>query len=132
MSKRVLICEDDHGIRLLLDKLLNRHGLSCDSASTGAEAIARLREESYDLVLLDLILPMTSGYEVLAFLERHRPELLPRVIVVTALQRAFREALPVAAVVRKPFDIVDLDRLIERILRRSSNRGGEQMQGAFA
>ena len=127
MSKRVLICEDDHGIRLLLDKLLNRRGLSSDCASTGAEAITLLRYGRYDLVLLDLILPLSSGYDVLAFLERHRPDLLQRVIVVTALQRAFQETLPVAAVVRKPFDIVDLDRLVERILRRSSSRGGEQV-----
>ncbi len=134
MSKRALICEDDHPIGLLLDKLLIRHGLSSECVDTGAEALARLRHGQYDLILLDLVLPDISGYDVLDFLERQEPELLNRVIVVTALQRAFQEALPVAAVVRKPFEVAELDRIVQGILRHFSNRGSDPTRagGAFA
>lgn len=62
MGKRVLVCEDDSAIRLLLDKLLTRRGLCVDSVPTGADALARLRREPYDLVLLDLLTPVLSGY----------------------------------------------------------------------
>jgi CheY-like chemotaxis protein len=118
MSKRVLICEDDSAIRLLLDKLLTRHGLEVDSVGTGAEAMARLREGPYELIVLDLLTPVMSGYDVIDRLRRERPHLLDRVVIVTALQRAFVEALPVAAVIRKPFELAEFDLLIERVLCR--------------
>jgi DNA-binding response OmpR family regulator len=121
MSKRVLICEDDSAIRLLLDKLLTRHGLEVDSVGTGAEAMSRVRDETYDLILLDLLTPGMSGYDVIDRLRRERPHLLDRVVIVTALQRAFVEPLPVAAVMRKPFELAEFDLVIERVLCRAAN-----------
>src|SRR5687768_8291316 len=116
---RVLICEDDSAIRGLLDKLLSRHGLVADSVGTGREAIDRIRRRTYDLILLDLLTPHVSGYEVLDQLWRERPELLGRIIVVTACQVAFNGALPVkvAAILRKPFDLADFDAVVENVLR---------------
>src|SRR5687767_7752417 len=116
MNKRVLICEDDSAIRLLLDKLLTRRGLSADCVATGPEALTRLRRERYDLILLDLLIPVMSGYEVIDVLRREQPHLLDRIVIVTASQRAFQQVLPVAAVIRKPFDLADLDRTIDRVL----------------
>ena len=83
MNQRVLICEDDTAIRLLLGKLLNRHGLKADCVGTGDEATARIREQSYELIVLDLLTPVMSGYEVVEWIERERPDHLDRVIVVT-------------------------------------------------
>jgi CheY-like chemotaxis protein len=123
MTKRVLVCEDDRAIRLLLYKLLERRGFSAECVATGAEALARLRRDAYDLILLDLLTPVVSGFDVIRFLERERPYLLARVIVVTALQRAFEETLPVAAFVRKPFDLTELGRIIDRVLARESIGG---------
>lgn len=120
MSKRALVCEDDHAIRLLLHKLLSRHRLAVDAVATGAEALMHLRRAAYDLVLLDLLTPVVSGYDVVDVLRMERPWLLDRVIVVTALHRAFQEPLPVAAILRKPFDLQELDRTVERVLFRSS------------
>lgn len=120
MSKRVLICEDDCAIRLLLDKLLSRHGLAADCVGTGAEAVMRLRREAYDLIVLDLLTPVLSGYQVLDLLQHERPDLLDCVVIVTASQHAFSEVLPVAAVIRKPFDVDDFDRVVTQVLRNSS------------
>lgn len=133
MNRRVLVCEDDRAIRVLLDKLLIRHGLSPQCVESGIEAVARLRREPFDLVVLDLLTPGLSGYEVLEVLGRERPELLERVIVLTASQRAFAENLPVAAILRKPFDLGELDGAIERILSRSrvaeSREEEERLEG---
>ena len=132
MTKRGLVCEDDGAIRFLLDKLLTRHGLSAECVTNGAAAAARLRHETYDLILLDLAMPVMSGYELVDLLQRERPYLLDRVIIISALQRAFAEALPVAAFLRKPFDLADLDRTIERVLARSIrdlNRGQAYAKG---
>lgn len=118
MGKRALICEDDYAIRLLLDKLLIRHGLDAESVATGDEAAARLRWQTYDLVVLDLLIPGMSGYELVDVLEREGPHLLDRVVVVTAQHRDFLRQLPVAAVVRKPFDLAEFDRVVDRVLFR--------------
>lgn len=122
MSKRVLVCEDDGAIRQLLGKVLSRHHLAVDSVASGSEAAARLLIEPYDLIVLDLLTPGLTGYEVVDLIRRERPHLLDRVVVVTALQRPFWELLPVAAIVRKPFDLEEFDRLIDRVLFPSSRR----------
>jgi two-component system phosphate regulon response regulator PhoB len=120
MTKRALVCEDDDSIRLLLDRILTRYGIIVDSVRTGAEAMARLRREPYDLVLLDLLTPVMSGYQVIDVLLRERPDLLRRVVIVTGLQRAFREAIPVAGIIPKPFDLAELSWAIESILSQRS------------
>lgn len=117
--RKVLVCEDDGSIRQLLGKVLIRHGLSVDSVATALDAAMHLRRESYDLIVLDLLTPEMTGYELINMLLAERPHLLERVIVITALQRAFRDPLPVAAVVRKPFDLDEFDGLIERVLLAS-------------
>ena len=118
-SLSVLICEDDDAIRGLLSKLLSRHGLAVESVATGAEAIERIRRRPYDLVLLDLLTPSVSGFEVLDLVARERPYLLRGVIVVTACQAAINASLPVAALLRKPFDIEVFDTIVERVLHTS-------------
>jgi CheY-like chemotaxis protein len=120
MSKRALVCEDDGAIRLLLDRLLTRQGLSTECVATGTEAAAKLRRASYDLILLDLVTPKMSGFDVIAHLERERPHLLERVIVVTAVQPVFAKSLPVAAFLRKPFDLEELDQTIRQLLPAGS------------
>ncbi len=116
MGKRALVCEDDSAIRILLCKLLTRHDLEADCVGSGDEALAHLRAHSYDLIILDLLTPGLSGYEVVETIEREQPYLLDRVIVLTALQRAFKEKLPVAAMVPKPFDLEEFDGIIQQVL----------------
>lgn len=126
MSERVLVCEDDSAIRLLIDKLLTRHGLRVECVGSGAEAMARLRRFSYDVIVLDLLMPDLSGYEVIEALRRERPMLLERVIVVTAFSQAFHVPLPVGAVLRKPFDLREFDDIVEQMLRRTDMHGSDR------
>ena len=126
MGKRALVCEDDSAIRTLLCKLLTRHELLADCVGSGDEALEQLRGHPYDIIILDLLTPGLSGYEVVQAIEREMPHLLDRVIVLTALQRAFNETLPVAAMVRKPFDLEEFDGIVRRVLfgPRSARPGG--------
>ena len=131
MEKRVLISEDDCAIRLLLERLLTRRGFVADSVATGAEAAARALREPYDLIILDLLMPEMSGYEVVERLRCERPNLLNRVIVVTAQQRTFQLPLPVAAIIRKPFDLDELDRVIDRVVLHSSRPPHEEAAAEY-
>ncbi|HUJ14661.1 MAG TPA: response regulator [Thermoanaerobaculia bacterium] len=112
-TARVLIADDDRSIRGLLRVMAERGGLDIVEAVNGAEAIARIRREPFDLILLDIAMPMTNGLEVIDVIRQMRPR--PAVFVLTALARAvFAELDPaiVTCVVRKPFDAATLAPLI--------------------
>jgi DNA-binding response OmpR family regulator len=110
---RVLIVEDDPGIRELLHIALSQRGFFCDCSHNGKEAIGLLsREEPYDVILLDLMLPVVSGIDVISYLKVTRPESLDRVIVVTAASKAtlkgFGDLSRIRKLLWKPFDLVEL------------------------
>jgi CheY-like chemotaxis protein len=112
-SRRILIVDDDRGLRLALSALLGQAGHAVESAGDGPEAIARLGEQAFDVVLLDIGLPSMSGLDVLA----HARGLAtpPLVIMMTAddtpqalLESVRRQAY---SYLRKPFppnSIVDV------------------------
>lgn len=81
-GRRVLIVDDDRGLRHVLSALLTDAGHAVESAGDGPDAVARLERDFFDIVLLDLGLPGMSGLEVLAH-ARALP-IPPLVIVMTA------------------------------------------------
>ena len=114
----VLIVDDDDAIRFLLTRLFSRRGHVVDSAVDGAAAIACLEEKTFDLLLLDLMMPRTDGLGVLAYL-RERTAPSPRIIVMTAAVPALADTVPrdqVAALVAKPFEIDDIMKIADNAL----------------
>lgn len=109
---RALIVDDDEPIRSLLATIVQHHGFSVETASDGDQAIASLeRNGGIDVVLLDLMMPRVDGWTVLRFMQQHRPELVPRTIVATAVParetlRSIRE--PIFKVHQKPFEMQQL------------------------
>ncbi|MFQ9636940.1 MAG: response regulator transcription factor [Eisenbergiella sp.] len=81
MNSKILIIEDDADINHLVKKILEREGYETETAFSGTEGRLLLQLNSYDLVLLDLMLPGLSGEELLAEIRktRHMP-----VIALTA------------------------------------------------
>lgn len=107
----VLIVDDDEAIRNLLRVLVRRAGFVPTLAEDGEVAINLLADGSFDVVLLDLMMPKVSGYGVLSYLaSRH---VVSRcVIVLSAAARGDLDALrgheSVAAVLSKPFEATEL------------------------
>lgn len=66
MAKKILIVEDDKFLRELITKKLKDEGYEAIGASDGEEGVEKVKKESPDLVLLDLILPGIDGFEVLS------------------------------------------------------------------
>jgi DNA-binding response OmpR family regulator len=103
----VLITDDDAGIRGLLATLTLQTGCTVDTAANGVEAIEKLRTRSYDLLLLDLMMPIMSGYDVVE--EMKKMEQRPAVIVVTAVHydeaTTLLDGNVVSSILRKPFDV---------------------------
>ena len=107
---RALVVEDDDSIVLLVRRVLEREGFSVECVRSGAAAIQLLKVVAYDLLIIDLILPLVSGEEVMDFLEATQPNTLRRVIVMTASPRQLScEFLQrVCKILAKPFDIDEL------------------------
>ena len=105
-EKRILIVDDDDAIRGLLCTILSRRGFTVDTARNGNEALARLRTCTYAAMLLDLMMPVKSGYDVLDELKNSEAARRPIVFVLTA-GSPVRDLDPevVAGSIRKPFDV---------------------------
>ena len=105
-KRRMLIVEDEQDISDCLQTFFVSRGFAVNSAFSGEEAIAHLKDHPADIVLLDILLPGLSGIEVL----RRVKELLPRakIVMVTGLDQndlrnqAYRYGA--AAYITKPFD----------------------------
>lgn len=83
--KKILIVEDDLPTIDAVAFKLSQKGISASTALNGEEAIERLKREKYDLVLLDLLLPKKSGFEVLEELKANGQSKNAKVIVISNL-----------------------------------------------
>jgi two-component system, OmpR family, response regulator len=115
-DKRVLVVDDDAAIRQMFTTLLVRQGYAVDCAHDGHDGLSHLRNgESYSAVILDLMMPKTSGFEMLDIVEQEQPETMHRIIVTTGVSSNDLRKLDstrVFALVRKPFDIHELLRTV--------------------
>lgn len=64
MAKRILIVDDDEMVRIALNELLRPEGYEVIIVSSGKEAISKIDENSYDLLMLDIIMPEMDGFEL--------------------------------------------------------------------
>ncbi|HUU80218.1 MAG TPA: response regulator [Acidobacteriota bacterium] len=64
MAKRILVVDDDEMVRIALNELLRPEGFEVHSVSSGTEALKRIDENSYDLLILDIIMPEMDGFEL--------------------------------------------------------------------
>jgi DNA-binding response OmpR family regulator len=120
--KHVLIVEDDDSIAAALEYLLAREGLAHDRVASGGAAEARIRDTRPDLVLLDVILPEVSGYDICRNVRRDPSLDAVRILMMTARGSANERqrgiALGADAVVLKPFDLQVLRDNMHRLLAR--------------
>lgn len=115
---KILVVDDEQPIANLIRMNLTRQGYLCTCAYDGQQAADLLEKNSYDLVLLDIMLPKFDGYDLLAYI---RPMGIP-VIFLTAKSdvndRVKGLKLGAEDYIVKPFEIVELLARIEVVLRR--------------
>lgn len=115
IEPRVLIADDDQAIRQLVTTIMKREHLTVDAAVDGEEAIQKLKEHNYSVILLDLMMPRTDGFGVIDYLAQHPCVHKPIVLVITAYaDQKFKQVDPniVAGVLRKPFEVADLGAIV--------------------
>ena len=64
MAKRILVVDDDELVRIALNELLKPEGYVVNTVSGGSEALEKLDQDGYDLLMLDIIMPEMDGFEL--------------------------------------------------------------------
>lgn len=115
---KILIVEDEEAISNLIRMSLQKAGYSCEQAMDGESVADRIAEHTYDLVLLDIMLPGMNGYELLDYIKTTN---MP-VIFITAMGTLDDKVKGLKAgaddYITKPFEMVELLARVESVLRR--------------
>jgi DNA-binding NtrC family response regulator len=110
VSRRVLVVDDDTAVRRLVQTVLTREGYEVDEAYGGRDALEKIAWDGYDAIVLDLMMPEISGFDILSAISQVRPNSKCVVVISAAAPQAISEADSpiVRARLRKPFEISDL------------------------
>jgi signal transduction histidine kinase/ActR/RegA family two-component response regulator/putative methionine-R-sulfoxide reductase with GAF domain len=117
---KILVVDDEATILELVDRLLTRQGYEVETAGDGAEAVKRVLQDEYDIILLDMLMPQKGGIDTYREIVERRPEVASRVIfatgdLATEDTRAFLEETR-AGYIAKPFDLAELTQAIKEML----------------
>ncbi|MGH2709659.1 MAG: response regulator transcription factor [Actinomycetota bacterium] len=116
---RILVVDDDPVILRLIEVNLDLEGFDVDTADRGEDAIAKARASAPDLIILDLMMPEMSGWEIAEELQKDdKTTGIPLVFLSARTQDEDRrrgEELGVAGYVTKPFDPSDLVATIRKL-----------------
>lgn len=123
MSGKILIVDDQYGIRILLNEVFNKEGYTTFQAASGFQALDIVQQHSPDLVLLDMKIPGMDGIEILKRMKAVDPDI--RVIIMTAYGELdmIQEAKDLGAITHfaKPFDIDEIRAAVREQLPISSS-----------
>lgn len=123
MAEKILIVDDQYGIRILLTEVLQKEGYTTFQAANGFQAIDITKEQAPDLVLLDMKIQGMDGIEILKRLKQHDETI--KVIIMTAYGELdmIQEAKDLGALTHfaKPFDIDEIRKVVREYIPVKSN-----------
>lgn len=123
MQGKVLIVDDQFGIRILLNEVLQKEGYETYQAANGVQALDILQKHSPDLVLLDMKIPGMDGIEILKRMKVIDKDI--QVIIMTAYGELdmIQEAKNLGALTHfaKPFDIDDIRTAVKKYIKVQAN-----------
>lgn len=134
MTASILIADDDPNILLALRYLMQREGHDVRTANDGQEALDAMAQAAPDLVLLDVMMPRASGYDVCRTLRASSAYDSVRVVMLTAKGREADQraglALGADAYICKPFAIADVVACVANVLAGSPQRVAPAIPGS--
>lgn len=117
--KKILIVDDQEGIRLLLKEVFERENFDTFLATQGFEALEMAKQIKFDVILLDIKLPLMNGVEVLRILKDTMPNI--SVVMMSAYNQPvfIQETLKLGAAhfFEKPFDIFEIIDVVREIIK---------------
>lgn len=122
----VLVIEDDKTINSLLCSIITKSGYSVDSADNGLDGLRKALSSDYNIILMDLMLPLKTGEEILKELRKVKNT---PVIIISAKSEVYNriELFKIGAddYITKPFDIDEVMLRIQAVLRRTEAQASE-------
>ena len=118
--KRILIADDDPDLLSLLEMALAGEGYAVAAVSDGKEAFSRALSETFDVVLLDIMMPYIDGYHVAYELTSRLGPRAPKILLMTSRDTAREQGVALISgaeeVLQKPFELAALKQTIARLL----------------
>ncbi|MGQ3477874.1 response regulator transcription factor [Paenibacillus sp. TY11] len=129
MSQHILLIEDDLSIAEMLLKALTKEGYKLTTAYDGEEGLAAFERHTYDLILVDLMMPKVDGMEVI---RRIRTSSAVPILIMSAKDSDVDKALGLGFgaddYVAKPFSMLEMTARIQSAIRRSTTYAHQQQQ----
>lgn len=121
--KKILIVDDEFDIVDVLGDLLTAEGYQVVTAANGREGLMRLHDSAVDLVLLDCMMPIVDGPEMLRIMREDENLVhIPVIMMSAAEMRQQVQALGCSAFLKKPFDLNSLLGTVARLIDDGQNR----------
>ena len=123
-SYRILVVDDEESMREFLSIMLHREGDRVDSATDGAQAVARLKEETYDVIISDIKMPRLGGLDLLAHVRDRSAETAMIMITAFSTTEEAVEAMKQGAYdyITKPFKNEEIRLIVKNALERKTLR----------
>lgn len=115
---KILVVEDDEGIRGLLKMSLTKNGYHVETASDGAKAVDMVESQSFDLILLDIMLPEIDGFTLFGYIEEYNIPTIFLTAKASVQDKVKGLRMGAEDYIVKPFDILELIARIENVMRR--------------
>ncbi len=127
MDERILLVEDEQALCMTLTDRLSNEGYEIDCANDGDQGYRRATEGAYDLIILDVMLPLRSGFDVCR--DIRAAGLATPVLMLTARSQTVDKVVGLKLgaddYLTKPFEMIELVARVEALLRRAPTRPAE-------
>ena len=125
MNTKVLIADDDAGIRTLLSKYLHREGYEIALAEDGLQAIEIAKNTHPDLIILDIVMPRLDGFRAARLIKFYKPLSEIPIIFLTARDAAreiaMAEQTRADVYITKPFDVRQVLKIVNDLMAAQKN-----------
>ncbi|WP_342443687.1 response regulator transcription factor [Lysinibacillus sp. FSL K6-0057] len=129
MQKHILLVEDDEAIREMVDNYLTMEGFSVTTTTNGEEALRSCLENTFDLIILDIMIPKLNGLEVLKIIREQAA--LP-IIIMSAkdsdVDKALGLGLGADDYIAKPFSMLEFSARVKAVIRRATKYSSQDNQ----
>jgi len=117
-KSKILVVDDEPGMRTFLEIILRKEGYSVETASDGMKALDNINNNVFDLAILDMLMPVMNGIEVLKRIIEKSPETTVIIITAFASHETAIEAMKLGAYdyITKPFKIDEIKLVIKKAL----------------
>lgn len=122
---RIMVADDEESMRWVLSKALKRKGFEVDLAHDGRQALELIKDNCYDLAILDIKMPGINGLDLLDRIRELKSDLLVVIMTAEASMKNAIEAMKRGAYdyITKPFDLDVIDAIVEKVSRAREIRG---------